>query len=180
MFQSTRKKSMCRWTAAMASRPWRSTSKSQIGPALWEDGRTAKPEWPEDPATPILKKSQGEPRLRYNHRFRLAALPPDHELVEGAQIGLGGGHERIRIGPFRSHRLAVFGQANRHFGLRVGAFGYRMHLVEFQHRVMRHQSLDAVEGRVHRPVTLACLDPDPAVDVELHGGALRPVGAGDD
>ena len=44
---------------------------------------------------------------------------------------------------------------------------------------MRHQRLDAVEDRVDRAVPLRLLDPGLAVDIELHGGALRPVGAGD-
>ena len=39
--------------------------------------------------------------------------------------------------------------------------------------------LDAVEGRVDRAVAVAFLDRRLAVDVELHGGALRPAGAGD-
>src|SRR5262249_8524656 len=84
--------------------------------------------------------------LRRHQRLRLAALALDHELVESAEIGVGGGHERIRIGPLRGHGLPVLRQPNRNFGLRVGAFGYRMHLVKLQGRVMRHESLDAVEG----------------------------------
>ena len=45
--------------------------------------------------------------LRHHHGFRLAALSLDHELVESAEIGVSGRHERIRVGPLRGHRLAV-------------------------------------------------------------------------
>ena len=71
------------------------------------------------------------------------------------------------------------GKPHRHLGLRIGAFGDGVDLVELQLRLMRHQRLDAVEDRVDRAVAFGFLDLDHAVDVELHGGALRPMGAGD-
>src|SRR5258708_21320476 len=52
--------------------------------------------------------------LRHHHGFRLAALALDHELVEGAEIGVGGRHERIRIGPLRGHGLSVLRQPEWH------------------------------------------------------------------
>src|SRR6266478_7484907 len=52
--------------------------------------------------------------LRHHHGFRLAALPLDRELVEGAEIGVGGCHERIRIGPLRGHGLSTLRQPEWH------------------------------------------------------------------
>ena len=57
--------------------------------------------------------------------------------------------------PLRGHRAAVLRQPHRDLGLRVGAFGHRVHLVELQLGLVRHQRLDAVEHRVDRPVALA-------------------------
>ena len=71
------------------------------------------------------------------------------------------------------------GEPHRDFGLRVGAFGHGVDLVELELGLVRHQRLDAVEDRIDRAVAFGFLDLDLAVDVELHGGALRPVGAGD-
>ena len=64
-------------------------------------------------------------------------------------------------------------------GLGVGAFGHRMHLVELQLRLVRHQRLDAVEHRVDRAVALGLLDLRLSLDVELHGGTLRAMGTRD-
>ena len=113
-------------------------------------------------------------------RFELAALPPHHQLVERGEIGLGRGDQRVGIGALGGHRAAVLRQPHRDFRLRVGAFGHGVHLIKLQHRLVRHHRLDAVEDGVDRAVALALLDQRLAVDVELHGGALRPVGAGDD
>src|SRR6266436_9353908 len=110
---------------------------------------------------------------------RNIALALHDDLVERPEIGLGRGHQRVRIGSFRRHRAALMGEPNRNFGLRIGTLGDGMDLIQLQLGLVRHQRLDAVEHRVHRAVAFGFLDFHLAFDVELHGGALRPMGAGD-
>jgi hypothetical protein len=45
------------------------------------------------------------------HGLGLAALALHHEAVQGAEIGLRGSDERVRIGGASRHRLAVLGKA---------------------------------------------------------------------
>src|SRR5689334_2899173 len=58
------------------------------------------------------------------------ALTLHDDLVERAEIGLGGGHQRVGIGGARGHGAAFMAEAHRDFGLRVGAFGHRVDLIE--------------------------------------------------
>ena len=52
--------------------------------------------------------------------------------------------QRVGIRAARGHRMVALREPHRHFRLRVGAFGDRMHLVELQRRLVRDQRLDAV------------------------------------
>jgi hypothetical protein len=50
------------------------------------------------------------------------------------------------------------GEPHRHFGLRVGAFGDGVDLIQLQLGLVRHQRLDAVEHRIDRAVAFGFLD----------------------
>ncbi len=77
-----------------------------------------------------------------------------HQLVERADVGLGGGHHRVGVGGTRGHQLALglVLQPHRHLGLGVRAFGHGVHLVEGELRLVRDQLHDGVEGGINRPV----------------------------
>src|SRR3981081_484939 len=61
------------------------------------------------------------PPFRHDQRFEIAALAPDDQLVERAQIGLGGGDEGVGIRALRTDRAALLGEPDRDLGLGVGA-----------------------------------------------------------
>ena len=54
-----------------------------------------------------------------------------------------------------------------------------MYLIELEHDVVRHDCLHAIEHCIDRTVAFALLEHLLAIDVELHGGALRATRAGD-
>src|SRR6185436_16447381 len=84
-----------------------------------------------------LRTTRSARRLR-----RPVALVLHDDLVERAEIGFGGRHQRIRIGALRRHRAAFMGEPHRNFGLRVGAFGHGMDLIQLQLGLVRYQRLD--------------------------------------
>ena len=101
------------------------------------------------------------------------------ELVEGAQVGFCGCHQRIGVGSLRSKRATTFGKPDRHFSLGVCATRYGMHLVELQRRLMRHERPNRSEDRVHRTVASRLRGDVLTIDIECQGRGLRTHRAGD-
>src|SRR5205823_12813269 len=81
-------------------------------------------------SSPHIRRMQAPLR---EHRFRLALAAARHELIERAEISLGGGNQRIRIGTLGGHRAPALGKTHRHLRLRVGALCHRVHLIELEH-----------------------------------------------
>ena len=106
-------------------------------------------------------------------------VPLAGEFVERAEIGLGRRHQGIGIGALGGEGAALLRQPHRHFGLRIGALGHRMHLVEFELGLVRHQRMNRVEDRVDRTVAGRLRGDVLALDVEGERGRLRAHGAGD-
>ena len=78
---------------------------------------------------PLLQVAAAQAAPSARRLRRQVALVLHDDLVERAEIGFGGSHQRIRIGPLRRHRAAFMGEPHRDFGLRVGAFGDGVDLV---------------------------------------------------
>src|SRR6476646_861779 len=88
------------------------------------------------------------------------------QLVERAEVGLGGRYQGVRIGPFGGERTSAFRKPNRYFRLRIGAAGYRVHLIKFKRRIVWHQRTYRLEDRVHRSVAGRLRGDVLAVDVK--------------
>src|ERR1700738_2474664 len=75
---------------------------------------------------------QRESKQSARRRRRHVALALHDDLVERSEIGLGGSHQRVRIGTARGPRTTFISPSNRHFGLSIGALGGGMDLIQLQ------------------------------------------------
>src|SRR5215813_10165099 len=83
------------------------------------------------------------------HTFGLAL-----QLVERADVGLGGGHHDIGVRADAVDDAPALRQAHRDLALRLGAGGHRVHRVEQQLGAALRDRLDRLERRVDRAVAL--------------------------
>ena len=109
--------------------------------------------------------------------YGAAAL--DDDLVQGAQIRLGRSDQRVRIGGTRGHRAALVRQSDRDLGLRVGALGHRVHLIEFELRLVRNERLDRVKARINRTIARSLNGLVLTFDIECERCQLRTLRAAD-
>src|ERR1043165_2620127 len=82
------------------------------------------------------------------HPFGLA-----FQLVERADVGLGGGHHDVGVRADPVDDASALRQAHRDLALRLGALRHRVDRVEQQLGAALRQTLDRFEGGVDRAVT---------------------------
>ncbi len=95
-------------------------------------------------------------------------------------VGAGRRDEGVGVGGLAGGDEALFRETHGDCGLCVRAFGYRTHLIEFEHGSVRHELADAVENGVDGAVARRTRGADFAVDGEFEVGGLRAIRAGDD
>src|SRR5689334_17658107 len=83
------------------------------------------------------------------HPFGLA-----FQLIQRADVGLGGGHHDIGVRAHPVDDAPALRQADRHLPLRLGALRHRVDRIEQQLGAALRQALDRLEGGVDRTVTL--------------------------
>src|SRR6185437_16451673 len=93
-------------------------------------------------------------------------------------IGARRGDQRIGICALADDGLAVLLEPHGDFGLRVGAFGHGVHLIEEQAYAVRHDGAEGVEGGVDRAIAGDLRSVADAVEIELDFRGLRPFRAG--
>src|ERR1700694_2810472 len=85
--------------------------------------------------SPQGRGEQRESKQSACRRRRHVALALHDDLVERSEIGLGGSHQRVRIGTARGHRTTFMSQSHRHFGLSIGSFRDHADLIQLHRRL---------------------------------------------
>ena len=94
--------------------------------------------------------------------IRRRFFPPHQQPVDRVDIGLGAGQDRISIGRLTRRNAPRLFQPYTDGGLRIGAFGYGIDLIQLQAGADREKGFDRFEGGIDRAVTLGggfLLDP---------------------